>query len=94
MVELFNCFSEITKDAYKSAAAAATGTGAGYVPEIVSNSQGNAMSSTDQYIQYSVWAVTFIMGVFAIINAIQKQIDRYEKRKNKQPIVEPDEEQD
>lgn len=81
ILEVWNCISDITKSAYKSAVATTTGTGAGYIPEVVSNSQGNMMSSTDRIIQYLIWAVTLIVGIIAIINGIQQQMDRHKKQK-------------
>ena len=82
-IELINIFVEITKDAYKSTVVTISGCVAGYTPELVAKASGNPVTTNEIYIQYAVWAVTLIVGIFAIINAIQKQIDRHHERKHK-----------
>jgi hypothetical protein len=52
----------------------------------MANVEGNQLSSSDMFFQYCVWTITIIVGVLAILNGIQKQVDRYKKRKQLQKI--------
>lgn len=84
IIELIKPIYQITQDAYKSAVVTVSGSAVGYAPDLVAKASGNPVTTNEMYIQYAVWAVTLVVGILAIINAIQKQIDRYD-RKHKNP---------
>jgi hypothetical protein len=81
---IFKCINSIidfTQDSFKSVVATTSGSVAGYTPNIIASIENSKITSTDVAFQHAVWTVTLIIGVFAIINAIQKQVDRYKKKK-------------
>lgn len=82
-IDIAKCIYEITQDAYKSTVTTVTGSAAGYAPQLVSNVNGTQMSTTEVCFQYAVWIITITVGLFAIVNAIQKQIDRHRRKKQK-----------
>jgi hypothetical protein len=77
---LIHWLCELTNNSLKSAIATATGSAVGYTPSVVATIDGNQLSRVDVFFQHSVWTITIIVGVLAVINGIQKQIDRYKKR--------------
>lgn len=74
-------FIKIIEDATKSLVATATGAVTGYVPMLSASINNVQPTSYDMMFQYTVWTITIIVGVLAIINGIQKQIDRIHKKK-------------
>lgn len=60
-----------------------TGTILGYTPNVVNNTLGNDLSKIDMYFQYTVWTLTIIVAITAIISFAQKQYDRFKKTKKK-----------
>lgn len=71
---------EITNNSLKSAIATATGSAVGYTPTVMANIDGNQLNRVDIFFQHAVWTITIVVGVLAVINGVQKQIDRYKKR--------------
>lgn len=74
---------DFTQDSFKSVVATTSGSVAGYTPSVMATIENSKLTQTDVAFQHAVWTVTLIIGVFAIINAIQKQIDRHKKKKEK-----------
>lgn len=60
-----------------------TGTILGYTPAVVNNTLGNDLSKIDTIFQHTVWTLTIIVAITAIISFGQKQYDRYKKPKKK-----------
>lgn len=60
-----------------------TGTILGYTPNVVNNTLGNDLSKIDTYFQHTVWTLTIIVALTAIISFSQKQYDRFKKIKKK-----------
>lgn len=58
-----------------------TGTITGYAPDAINIIDGGQKNNIDIWFQYGVWSVTIIIGITAIITWIQKQYDRYRKRR-------------
>lgn len=84
MIEkLFDALYEVTNNQGKALIGTITGTVMGYVPEMKAVISETSMNLTDVYFQRCAWSVTIIIGVFAIISAIQKQVDRYNKKHKK-----------
>lgn len=57
--------------------------GLGYIPDIKAQILNSSMTSTDQAFQHTVWSITIVVGIFAIVAGIQKQVDRFKNRRKK-----------
>lgn len=88
ILSFINWLCEITNNSLKSAITTAVGSVVGYTPTVMADINGSQLSSSDMFFQYCVWTITIIVGILAMINGIQKQIDRYKKRKQLQQIEE------
>jgi len=65
---------------YKSAATVFTGTILGYVPNTIASvitTRGNI----DVIFQHTIWTLTALVAITALISFTQKQIDRYKAKK-------------
>lgn len=80
----------VVNDSSKSAVATVIGSLVGYAPEVSANMAGVGMSTSEASFQYCVWAITMVVGILAIINGVQKQCDRYRRKKTKIRIDEDD----
>lgn len=58
-----------------------TGTVVGYTPNIITDVSGVGRNAFDMGFQYCVWGLTSVVAIFAIVAAIQKQMDRRKKKK-------------
>ena len=81
IIDILNWLCEITQNSLKSAVATVTGSIAGYTPSVMANIDGTKLSPVDVAFQHCVWTLTIIVALFAVINGVQKQIDRYKRRK-------------
>lgn len=88
ILSFLNWLCDIINNSLKSAIATVTGSVVGYTPTVMANVEGNQLSSSDMFFQYCVWTITIIVGILAMINGIQKQVDRYKKRKQRIKIEE------
>jgi len=86
ILSIINWIADIVNNSLKSAITTVTGSVVGYTPTVMANIDGNQLSRTDVFFQHCVWTITIIVGVLAVINGIQKQVDRYKKRKQLQKI--------
>lgn len=68
---------QLIESPIKAFIATLSGTILGYTPNISSAVTGIDTTSLDRGFQHAVWMLTIIVAIFAIISAVQKQIDRY-----------------
>lgn len=72
---------DIIQDPMKATYATITGLATGYTPNIVNAVEQTSRSNFDTYFQHSVWTITILVGLTALITWVQKQHDRYKNRK-------------
>jgi hypothetical protein len=72
---------ELITNPFKALLATITGTAAGSVPKMATILADTQMTSFDRGFQHTVWALTSLVALSALITFVQKQIDRY-KLKN------------
>jgi len=85
---MLDSFINLIESPVKSLVAVIIGTVTGYVPQALSISLNIQQSSIDTYFQHSVWLVTILVGVTALISWVQKQLDRFRKRRKEQDEIE------
>jgi len=75
---------QLIENPIKAFIATLSGTILGYTPNLSNAVTGIDPSTLDRGFQHAVWTLTIIVALFAIISAVQKQVDRYKtKHKNK-----------
>lgn len=78
--ELVRYFSENNRGLYATVGAGA----AGYVPEIA-----HTPELIDVCFKYGMWSLSIIVGLFTVIGLVQKQIDRYHKKREERRKRDP-----
>jgi len=78
---MLNKIIEIIENPIKAAYAVLSGTTLGYIPNAVREITEINESKIDTMFQHSVWTITILVGLTALISWTQKQIDRYRKNK-------------
>jgi len=73
MKELF----DLIDNPIKASITTLSGTILGYVPQVGSTIESKDMTYINTLFQHGIWTLTGIVAIFAIISAIQKQVDRY-----------------
>lgn len=76
---MINRILEIIQNPIRSAYAMVVGTATGYTPDLVNVIEKSSKTQVDTMFQHSVWTVTILVGISALISFIQKQYDRYTK---------------
>ena len=83
---------DLIQDPIKAFITTITGTLFGYIPSVPAVVYNTQVSPIDIGLQHTVWTLTGIVAIFAIISGVQKQIDRYRKNHSFKDIFESDEE--
>jgi len=76
---MLNHLINIIETPMKAAIATITGLVTGYIPMTVSNITNIANNSIDTMFQHTVWTLTSIVALTAIVSWIQKQRERWLK---------------
>lgn len=78
---MINRIIDIIQNPIKATYATMSGLVTGYTPNIVNAVEQTSSSNFDTYFQHSVWTITIIVGITAIISFCQKQYDRCKTNK-------------
>jgi len=73
---------EIITDPFKALIATASGTAAGTIPKAATYMSQTEMTNFDKAFQHTVWLLTVLVAISALISFGQKQIDRYKSKNN------------
>jgi len=76
---MLNYLINIIETPMKAAIATITGLVTGYIPMTVSNITNIANNSIDTMFQHTVWTLTSIVALTAIVSWVQKQRERWLK---------------
>jgi len=93
---MLNHLINIIETPMKAAIATITGLVTGYIPMTVSNITNIANNSIDTMFQHTVWTLTSIVAITAIVSWVQKQRERWlknhpKKEKNLFNVADDDE---
>jgi len=84
---LIDRFLEVINSPIKSLVMVATGAVTGYLPDLKAEVTEKALRDVDTYFQHTVWSLTILVAITALITWAQKQYDRYKKlRKEKEDL--------
>ena len=83
---------DLIQDPIKAFITTITGTLFGYIPSVPAVVYNTQVSPIDIGFQHTVWTLTGIVAIFAIISGVQKQIDRYKKNHSFKDIFDSNEE--
>lgn len=78
---MFNKLIEIIDSPFKSLTATVIGTITGYIPTTTNTLMNISSNTIDKMFQHTVWTLTSIVAITAIISWVQKQIESYKKKK-------------
>lgn len=81
MHELIKFFQNLIDSPGKSTLAVITGTITGYIPTSLSVFLNIPQTKADTFLQHTVWVMTILVALTALISWFQKQMDRYRRRK-------------
>lgn len=81
MNDFLQWLTQLITNPIKAAWTVATGTFTGYIPNLANIMDQSNVSEIDTWFQHTVWTLTILVAITALISWVQKQIDRIKKKR-------------
>ena len=78
---MLNKLVEIIDSPFKSLTVTVVGTITGYIPITTNTLMSISSTTIDRMFQHTVWTLTSVVAITAIVSWVQKQIEREKKRR-------------
>ena len=81
---MLNYLINVIETPMKATIATITGLVTGYIPMVVNNTANIVNNNVDTAFQHTVWTLTILVAITALVTWVQKQIYYYKKRHPKE----------